>query len=132
MKKAIKIDVINRSIYEVEITKEKNIYHHIGNGCNTFECPVQFENGDAIYCDEEGLYHEIHGCFVMEGWKHPIVGNAIILGTDNEGDSINHKTTLEEIAEKLIFGSKELAIDFIEAKSMSDAYATKFFPFSAN
>lgn len=109
MKKAIKIDVVNKTIYEVEINNAKDIYDHIGNNCNLFCCPVEFENSDALYADDESLLKDVEGCFVMDGWTTPIVGNAIILGTDDEGDSIDHKSTLDEIAEKLMFGSKEIA-----------------------
>jgi hypothetical protein len=45
----------------------------------------------------------------MENWKYPLVGNAIILGTDDEGDSIDAKSTIEEIQSKIIFYDEQVA-----------------------
>jgi hypothetical protein len=124
MKKAIKIDVVNKTIYEVEIKKDKDIYYHIGNECNLFCCPVEFVNGDVLYADDEALYRQnIEGCFVMESWKYPIVGNAIILGSDEEGDSIDHKSTIKDISEKIVFGSKEIAKEYVLAMISPDKFS---------
>lgn len=111
MKKAIKIDVVNKQVYEIELSDDyKAIYGAIGNGCTIFCAPIEFENGDTLYSDEEGLLHEkMEGCFMMENWKYPLVGNAIILGTDDEGDSIDAKSTIEEIKNKVTFYDSEIA-----------------------
>ena len=111
MKKAIKIDVVKQDVYEIELSDDyKAIYGAIGNGCTIFCAPVEFENGDTLYSDEEGLLHKkMEGCFMMENWKYPLVGNAIILGTDDEGDSIDAKSTIEEIKNKITFYDSEIA-----------------------
>ena len=111
MKKAIKIDVVKQDVYEIELSDDyKAIYGAIGNGCTIFCAPIEFENGDTLYSDEEGLLHEkMVGCFMMENWKYPLVGNAIILGTDDEGDSIDAKSTIEEIKNKVTFYDSEIA-----------------------
>jgi len=111
MKKAIKIDVVKQDVYEIELSDDyKAIYGAIGNGCTIFCAPIEFENGDTLYSDEEGLLHEkMVGCFMMENWKYPLVGNAIILGTDDEGDSIDAKSTIEEIKNQVTFYDSEIA-----------------------
>ena len=110
MKKALKIDVVNMTVTNVTVDTMEDIYSHIGNGCNLFECPVRFDNGDILYCDEEGLLHEnLEGCFSFPDWKRPIVGNAIILGSDDEGDSVDCKSTIDAILSKIIFGNKHVA-----------------------
>ena len=111
MKKAIKIDVIKKDVYEIELSDDyKAIYGAIGNDCRCFCVPIEFENGDALYSDEEGLLHEkMEGCFMMENWISPLVGNAIILGTDDEGDSIDAKSTIEEIKSKIYFYDDKVA-----------------------
>jgi hypothetical protein len=113
--KAIKIDVVKQDVYYVEMEKDYHrIYDEIGNGCTLFCCPVEFDNSDALYSDDEGLLHEnLEGCFMMEGWRIPLVGNAIILGTDEEGDSTDVASTVEEIKSKIIFwGDKKKAEDY--------------------
>jgi hypothetical protein len=111
--KAIKIDVVNKTISEVEINDYKEIYGVIGNGCHTFCCPVSFDNEDTIFCDDESLLQdEVEGCFIMEDWSYPLVGNAVILGIDEEGESVDYKSNIEDIKSKIIFGSKEIANDY--------------------
>jgi len=110
MKKAILIDVINQSVTETNITDYKDIYKLIGNGCTLFCIPVEFENRDCLFSDDEGLLHEeVHGCFMLKDFAVPLVGNAVILGTDDEGDSIDCKTTIEEIKAQIKFYPKEIA-----------------------
>lgn len=109
MNKALIIDVKNQLVREATTNDYKDIYDLIGNGCTTFACPIEFDNGDALYVDDEGLYHDNQGCFIMEGWSYPIVGNAVILGCDEEGESVDCKSTIEEISSKLKFYSKDVA-----------------------
>jgi hypothetical protein len=100
MKKAIKIDVENQSIYAVELSDDyKDIYTKIGNGCTTFAVPITFENQDSIFCDDEVLLRpdDIKGGFILKGWNYPIIGNAIILGCDEEGESIDAKTSMVDL-----------------------------------
>ena len=127
--KALKIDVVNKTITNININKENfstEIYQLIGNGCNTFCCPIDFENGDCIYADDESLLHEnIEGCFMLPDWNYPIVGNAIILGTDEEGDSIDCKTNPSELLENVIWGNKEATIEYRE-KALNSMYVINF------
>lgn len=108
--KAIKIDVANKKVSQVNIANYKEIYGQIGNGCNLFCCPVQWENNDVLYADDEALLKdELEGCFMMPDFNYPIVGNAIILGTNEEGESVDVKTKISELQEKIMFGNKEAA-----------------------
>ena len=109
MKKAILIDVVAKTITDVQVGDYTDIYTHIGNGCNLFEVPIEFENGDTIYVDEEGLLKEVHGGFIMEGWSYPLIGNAIIQGTDEEGEAVDYKSDIEELRKKVVFVTKETA-----------------------
>ena len=108
--KALKIDVINQTITEVEIKHTNEIYGLIGNGCNLFCAPVDFDNGDTLFSDDEALLHEkVEGCFGMENWMYPLVGNAIVLGSDEDGHICDCKSKPEDLLGKLIWGNKETA-----------------------
>ena len=109
MKKAILINVEAHTITETTIGHYSEIYKAIGNGCNTFECPVELENGDTVYIDGEGLYHDPKGCFIMTDWGYPLVGNAIILGTDEEGESVDCQSTIEELKAQVKFYGEAVA-----------------------
>lgn len=108
MKKAILINVEAQTVTETTIGHYSEIYKAIGNGCSLFQCPVEFENGDTLYVDEEGLYHDHKGCFIMEGWRYPLVGNAIILGSDEEGESVDCQSTIESIKSQITFYGEEI------------------------
>jgi len=108
--KAIKIDVANKKLSYVNIGHYSEIYSEIGNGCELFCCPVEYPNRDVLYADDESLLREnIEGCFSFPEWNYPIVGNGILLGSDEEGDSADVKTTIEELESKIIWGNKEAA-----------------------
>ena len=103
MKRAIKINVEEQSFSYVHVSHFTDIYKHIGNGCDTFECPVSFKNCDTIYCDGEGRLKDFKGGFMMQNWSYAIFGNGLILGTDDEGDSVDCLTTIEEIKSQIKF-----------------------------
>lgn len=109
MKKALKIDVGNQEITEITVDHYTDIYKHIGNECNMFECPIMLPNGDTLYCDEEGLYHPIVGGLVFK--KTPdlwIVGNCVFMGCDlATGDSKDVETTVEQLKRMIIWISKD-------------------------
>ena len=109
MKNALRINVENQTIEQVQIGDWTTISVAIGNGCHNFCCPVDFDNMDTIYADDESLlrYDDIKGGFMMEDWSTPLVGNAIIMGTDEDGESIDAKTTIAELEGKIKFLTEE-------------------------
>jgi hypothetical protein len=108
--KALKIDVVNKTITEIQLEHTKEIYKIVGNGCHTFCAPVEFDNQDTLFADDEALLQsELQGCFMLPDWKYPIVGNAVILGTDYDGDVCDCKTNPEDLLEIIMFGNKEAA-----------------------
>ena len=108
--KVLKIDVVAKTVTEIELEKGiTNIYNAIGNGCNLFCVPVEFDNGDCLFADDEALLQDnVEGAFIMEGWSFPIVGNALVIGTNYEGDSTDAKTTIE-LFSKITFLDKDAA-----------------------
>ncbi len=39
----------------------------------------------------------------MPGWRHPVSENALIVGTDDDGNSVDAKCDLEEICSQVNF-----------------------------
>ena len=62
---------------------------------------------------------------MLPHWNYPIVGNAIILGTDEEGDSIDCKTNPSELLENVIWGNKEASEEYRE-KALNSMYVINF------
>lgn len=107
--KALKIDTASRKIEEIELTSWEQIAPAIGNGCTIITAPVEFDNLDTIYADDEGLYHSFEGGFMMNDWHYPLVGNALLIGTDENGDNADVKTTKEELENMITWVDKEQA-----------------------
>lgn len=101
--KAIKINAEAMCLEVVTIENYKDIYAHIGDNCRTFAVPVVLDNNDGIYIDDEGLYNDYTMGFMFKDWAYPIVGNGLICGADDMGESIDAQSKLEDIAKKLFW-----------------------------
>jgi hypothetical protein len=97
--KGILINSEKQEISYVEIGSNSKVlgdlYIQIGNGCELVTVPIQYENSDVMYVDDEGIYNTSKTGFGFSNWRYPIVGNAVILGSNDEGDSEDCKSTLE-------------------------------------
>ena len=112
--KAILINPETRTITEIEIKKGVDaIYKAID--CDSFEAPFAFENGDTMYCDEEGLFkEEIIGGIRMTNWTGMIIGKILLLGCNMEtGDSKDVETPVEVLKKHIIWVSKNEAKNYI-------------------
>ena len=88
----------------------KSIYQILE--CRMFECVYPFDNGDTLFIDEEGLLKDSNYSFSIKAddkkqfpWQ-TVMGKALVLGTDAEGESIEHKTSLEEVKSRITFNGK--------------------------
>jgi hypothetical protein len=100
--KAYLIDPYETKVTEVEYSGNyEDIYKLID--CRTFDC-VGFRGfKDTIYIDDEGLYKEDKQFFMVDGFPTPLCGKALVLGTDEEGDSISPKTSLTKLKSMVDF-----------------------------
>ena len=95
--KAILIDVINKEVREVEHDDTlESIYKHVD--CGTFDV-VRIDKVNSIYIDDEGLFVEDQQFFnyVIDLRVANLAGNGLILGVDDEGNTIEPTLTLEEV-----------------------------------
>lgn len=107
MKKAILIDVDNKTITNVIVTETDGsyleaIYAHVK--CNMVEI-VNIGNND-IYVNEEGLLDlsPDSNFFIYKGVPQPLAGNGLIMGYDDAtGDSIDTTLSIDEVAENVLF-----------------------------
>jgi hypothetical protein len=114
--RVIVIDIENKKVYETHIgTDYREIYPLIGNGCHTFCCPVTLPNGDTMFADDEALLQpEIKGGFIMEDWNYPICGNAVLMNSDDEGESVDALSDVEELSKQIYWVNKEAANKWAE------------------
>ena len=108
--KAILIDSINKEVKEVEIGKGiDEMYKFLQ--CQCFTIASYLPKEDAIFVDDEGLMNGTDVFFTYEGAHQPFAGNGLIMGCDDEGESVDCKIGLTEVKEKVKFYSRyELAL----------------------
>ena len=106
--KAIKIDVINKTITEINLKKGiKPIYKE--TGWDLFEIVLLKQDKDNpsnyredLYVDEEGLLKESIGEFVMDGYR--FTGHGLIIGCQiDTGDSCDCISTVQDIYKRVRF-----------------------------
>ena len=107
--KALFIDPTDETIRILSYDGDyKSIYRILG--CRTFEAVYPFDNGDTLWIDEEGLLKDSNFAFNIRAdnpkFNQTIMGKALVLGTDAEGESIECKTTLEDLKSRINFQGK--------------------------
>lgn len=116
--KAILIDSINKQVKEIEIGKGIDEMYKFLN-CQYFTIASYLNDGDAIFVDDEGLMNGTDVFFTFEGAHQPFAGNGLIMGSDDDGESVNCKTDLSEVKNKVKFYDRHtlsMAIAFGEIK----------------
>ena len=100
--KALLIDSKNRMITKIEIGEH---FTEISKaiGCEVFAAPHIMQNNDTLYCDDEGLLKDPQHFFLLDSYPQPIAGNGLILGCDNEGESVDVSMSLMELSNKVTF-----------------------------
>ena len=102
--KAILIDAKNRTVEDFEYDGNwKTIAPTIG--ASLFTAVTGLPNGDDIYVDDEGLLtaDENTGWFMFPWYPAPLCGSGLILGVNDEGETIATKSTAEFYREKVQF-----------------------------
>lgn len=105
MKKGILIDVVRRSVTEIEVTE--NIPQYLR--CEMIEV-VELSDTEDIFIDESWRFNtdNYDNCyFKIEGVNEPICSNGLIMGINHEtGESISTSLSVEEIISKITFLNK--------------------------
>lgn len=68
-----------------------------------FTCVGINRAGDSIFVDDEGLYRETQAFFQWEGYAQPLQGFGLVLGCDEEGETVPPSMTVEQVAAKVSF-----------------------------
>lgn len=90
--KAYMVDPTTRIITLVDVGDYTDIQKQIG--CSCFTVATQFANGDTLYVDDEGLLYEGNLSFNIRGGHQPFFGKGILMGSDNQGESIDVLTPM--------------------------------------
>lgn len=106
--RAVLIDPENDIIREVEYSGD---YNDIYKFCDfdLFTC-VGLGNGETLFVDDEGLFKENQSFFRIGDYHSPLAGKGLILGTDEEGESVASKISLAKLSESVEFLGKLVRI----------------------
>ena len=105
----MKAILINPKLQTINYVDYSGDYRDISKltECTTFTAVYPFDNcEDTIYLDDEGLLKPSNYCFTFrcdDGRNQPLMGNALILGTDDEGESKDVESTIEIIQDRVVF-----------------------------
>ena len=70
-------------------------------GC--FDVVRLYQNQDAAFVDDEGLYVEDQQFWIHRNYPQPLAGKALILGCDDMGESTAPKTSFEDLVGDIRF-----------------------------
>ena len=108
---AIKIDVVQQTVYAVEIDNGLNgLYTAIGCTCVD---RIVLDNRNDLWIDDEGLLQNPQPPkFQLAGLLRPLAGNALICGYTAGGKTISTRLTADQIRPLVTFlGDIELDIE---------------------
>lgn len=97
--KAYLINPKEQTITEVDYNGDfQSIYPLLGPKVTTFDV-VPLLGGDGLYVDDEGLWKEeqIPFSIIRNGFLIEIVNNALLLGCDEEGETVAPTMSIEQL-----------------------------------
>jgi hypothetical protein len=101
--KAFLINPFDKTVSEVDYSGDyKDIYKLID--AELFDV-VYIDGNNCIYVDDEGLFKN-EQAFFQVGYAM-LAGRGLVLGTDDEGESISPEIALEELRKQVTFLSRE-------------------------
>lgn len=101
--KAYLIDPFEKSINEVEYSGDyQDIYKLIN--ADLFDV-AYMDDGLGVFVDDEGLFKD-NQAFFQVGYAM-LAGYGLVLGTDDEGESIAPNISLKDLAKKVTFLTRE-------------------------
>lgn len=109
MIKAIMIDPYEQTIEVVDYSGD---WKDIGGllGCELFTS-VYIDHMDTMFIDDEGIYVENQRYFKIGDMPTPLAGKALVLGTDDEGDSTDCVSTVKDIQDMVEWCPEGLTVE---------------------
>lgn len=100
--KAFLIDPFTRTIETVEHDGSLDSIYEL-TGCSCFTVAEFDEEGNGAYVDDEGLLKPNQEFFFMSGYPQPLAGRGLVLGCNEDGETIEPTLTLNDLKERVKF-----------------------------
>lgn len=102
--KAFFINPFSKKITTVDYDGDyQSISRMIDASRGYFDVVTLDHNRDAAFVDDEGLYVDGQTFWIHRNYPQPLAGKALILGTDPEGNSVEPKTSYEDLVSDVRF-----------------------------
>lgn len=111
--KAILIDAFNKTVTEVKLDGRKDMldqWYHVMK-VDMVEVAHYINDHDSILVDEEGLLKPCDHFFLYEGAHQPFAGNGLVVGVDEEGETVDCNISAEEVEQKIEFFTRQEVLD---------------------
>jgi hypothetical protein len=100
--RAIRINVKESKVEEIFLDPKDSRTIQKAVECDLMTACYYRANNDCLFVDDEGLLtSEPLGCFVIKEFDQFLSGHGVLVGIDEDGDSADCKSTVEEI-EKIV------------------------------
>ena len=63
---------------------------------------VEIGDRDVIYVDDEGLFKPLDWFFAIKGGHQPFAGCGLVLGSDDEGETVSARIALEDLKRRVL------------------------------
>lgn len=106
--RAILIDPFTETISEVDYDGDyKSIYRLLSDEKQTVDTftVVGLSDEETLFVDDNGLLNEPTHFFIWKGYGQPLAGKGLILGVDEEGDSVATKYTLDYVKPRVLWAN---------------------------
>lgn len=101
---AILIDPRDKTIAMTEYdAKPGEIVEVLGDSVRYFDVVNLYKNRDAAFVDDEGLYADDQFFWMHRNYPVPLAGRGILLGCDEEGETVEVKTAIEQVQHDVKF-----------------------------
>jgi hypothetical protein len=104
--RAILIDPFKCEVTEIDYDNSnfENLYPLLSHESMPVDCftVIDYGEGETLYVDDEGLLKNPERGFLL-GNSQPLAGKGVMLGSDEDGNSIATKIPLEDIKDRVLF-----------------------------
>lgn len=107
--RAIHINSKERTVTDIELPDDPDrelpeLQRLVGGN---IEIATTFRNLDTVFVNEEGLLHHPEHFFVITGGHQPFAGDAVLVGSDEQGRSRATAYTADDVRDHVVFYTVE-------------------------
>lgn len=106
--RAILIDPFKKTVLELNLDASQNMLDQWYKvlDASPVEVAHYIDDHDSILVDEEGLLKPCDHFFTYQGAHQPFAGRGLVVGCDNDGNTVSCTTPVEDVLDSVRFLSR--------------------------